>query len=773
LPSAPTNPTARIDELSLVLPAYNEEASIEEVLVEARGELAKRCARFEIVVVDDGSTDRTADRLTAVAERIPELRVVPHEANRGYSAALRTGFGAARFDPVLYTDADGQFDLADLDRAIGPLRDGADLVAGYRADRADPWIRKLASWVFNRIARAVVGVRARDVDCAFKLFRLEFLRKLDLKSEGFLIDTEIYLRARRLGAKIVQLPVRHRRRRGGASTVRWSSVTSSLRELARLRRTLRSEAADASPRRGAPPTLAVAAVIGLTTLLALAGQGNRGLAEPDEGRYVDAAIRMVESGDWTVPRLQELAYLDKPPLVYWSVAASIEAFGRNELAARMPLAAAHVLTSGAVLWLGYLLWGLSGALASGLAYAISLGPFLASNVLTPDALLAPFVAWMIALVWSADRGGRTAHWALAGVAAGLGLMTKGAALLVFVGAAAVALTIVHRGLGWLRRLGPWLAIATAVGIAAPWHLRVWSSVPGAFDYMLSNQVVGRLTHTQYDRNPEWTKILTVYPPVILAGFLPWTLLLLGRVRQLASRVRTLSFSDPTVVLLASWLVVPFAVFSIARSRLPLYVLPLFTPLALVAGAVVRQAVPEWSRGRRRALGALAVAWVATLLGLKLFVDLDAWHPDRDGRSLARLLDEVEPDASVPVVAVDVTLHSATFYGRPSPDWATVKPLPYPMFETPPQLEAWLIEGAADEFLMVARARRETFLADLAESSGFDCRRASALDRLVVLRCVSRPRADPAHARAAAPGGSAVPGMMSVASPALLDAGVAP
>ena len=234
------------------MPAYNEEAGIRAVLVEARSALAARCARFEIVVVDDGSTDATGD-LLARATSAPEIVVLTHSRTLGYSAALSRGLRAARFDPVLYTDSDGQFDLADLDRALPLLTGEIEMVAGYRERRADPWIRKTASAGFNFLARLLLGVRARDVDCAFKLFRRSFLERLTFSSDGFLIDAEIYARARLDGVRYRQLPVRHRARTAGRSSIRWSVVGRSLRELLELRRALRTRPliADATLRRAA------------------------------------------------------------------------------------------------------------------------------------------------------------------------------------------------------------------------------------------------------------------------------------------------------------------------------------------------------------------------------------------------------------------------------------------------------------------------------------------------------------------------------------------
>ncbi len=216
--------------LSLVIPAFNEAAVISRAVAEAETALAAHFEQFEILVVDDGSSDGTAAEVRRVLSCAPHTRLLQHEVNRGYGAALRTGFEAARFALVAFTDADCQFDLTDLAK-LTRLADEAPVVVGYRADRKDPWRRRFLSWGYNAMARTLLGTRVRDVDCALKVFRCEVIAGLMPEACGFFVNTEMMTRARQLGLEVAEVPVTHRPRAGGESKV-------SLREVPRTARTL-------------------------------------------------------------------------------------------------------------------------------------------------------------------------------------------------------------------------------------------------------------------------------------------------------------------------------------------------------------------------------------------------------------------------------------------------------------------------------------------------------------------------------------------------------
>jgi glycosyltransferase involved in cell wall biosynthesis len=225
--------------LSIVLPAFNEEANIEAAVrhaLEAGGRLAPPC---EVIAVDDGSRDGTGGVLARLDPELGgRLVVVTHPANRGYGAALRAGFAAARGELVFYTDSDNQFDLGELEGFL-PLMERCDAVLGWRIDRQDPALRRLVSGVFNRLSALLLGVPARDLNCSFKLFRGERLAELPLRSDDFFIDTEIVALLHRAGWRWEQRGVRHYPRRAGRSTVRPADVPRTLAALARMWRRLR------------------------------------------------------------------------------------------------------------------------------------------------------------------------------------------------------------------------------------------------------------------------------------------------------------------------------------------------------------------------------------------------------------------------------------------------------------------------------------------------------------------------------------------------------
>jgi glycosyltransferase involved in cell wall biosynthesis len=217
-------------QLSLVMPAYNEETAIDLAVAEAHEALAGLDLEYEIIVVDDGSGDATARRVRDLAALIPTVRLAHHERNRGYGAALRTGFAAAQYPLVAFTDADGQFFLDDLERLL-PLTARYPIVAGRRLKRQDPLSRRFFSWGYNRLVRLLLGTRVHDCDCALKVFRRDALIFMYPESDGFFVNAEMLCRANRLGLDVAEVGVRHRPRRHGSSKVSLREIPRTLGKL--------------------------------------------------------------------------------------------------------------------------------------------------------------------------------------------------------------------------------------------------------------------------------------------------------------------------------------------------------------------------------------------------------------------------------------------------------------------------------------------------------------------------------------------------------------
>ncbi len=218
-----------VNSLSVVLPAYNEEESVGTAVRRALEVLPTLAHRWEVIVVDDGSTDRTPEIMEQLAEEhYPRVRRLRHKANLGYGAALRTGFSRAKHDLVFYTDSDNQFDIAELAHAL-PMMATHDVLVGFRVYRYDSPIRVIVSWGYNLLVRILFRVRVRDVDCAFKVFRREVLEKIDIETTNFFVDTELVAKARKWNFRLVEKGVRHYPRVAGETKIEPSDVPRTLR----------------------------------------------------------------------------------------------------------------------------------------------------------------------------------------------------------------------------------------------------------------------------------------------------------------------------------------------------------------------------------------------------------------------------------------------------------------------------------------------------------------------------------------------------------------
>ncbi len=239
VPTPPVRPNEVVDRLSFFFPAHNEEDNLRPFVAEAMEALPALARTWEIVIVDDGSRDATpaiADELAAGNPSI--VRAVHHPTNLGYGAALRSGFAAARFDLVAYTDGDRQFKVADLARLTARLAgsDAPDVIAGYRIKRADPLIRSLYARAYRLANRVFFGLAVTDVDCAAKLFRREALDGLRVESSGAFYSAELLIKLRAAGRSVVEVGIPHYPRTAGSPTgARPRVILLAVRDFWRLR----------------------------------------------------------------------------------------------------------------------------------------------------------------------------------------------------------------------------------------------------------------------------------------------------------------------------------------------------------------------------------------------------------------------------------------------------------------------------------------------------------------------------------------------------------
>lgn len=371
-------------------------------------------------------------------------------------------------------------------------------------------------------------------------------------------------------------------------------------------------------------------------VLAFGLMGARSIWDPDEGRYTNVALTMLDTGNFIdLARHHESGHWTKPPVTYWAIAASIASFGPHPWSARLPAALAFL----ACTWLA---WRVARRLQPGsehvaaLAYATMLLPFGAANLITTDFVLAAFQglamwAWVESRFGPRERAGRVLLLMWVGFAAAF--MTKGPpALLPLLAVVAMM---------WLAPAGDrrstrawWAGGLLFVLLALPWYLVVVLRHEGLLAYFLGTEVVARIASDKLHRNPEWYGWLLVYGPTLLLGTLPWTGAAWRALRGAAGRLRgwrdaATRRQDAPLLALWLWVLLPLLVFCLARSRLPLYVLPLFLPIAVL---VARQ----WrSEGRGLPRIRWIAVWVVVLLGLRLASAL--WPSNKDAGRWAEAL----------------------------------------------------------------------------------------------------------------------------------------
>ncbi|MFE0501013.1 ArnT family glycosyltransferase [Lysobacter soli] len=396
------------------------------------------------------------------------------------------------------------------------------------------------------------------------------------------------------------------------------------------------------------PALSTAA---LATVLALMFLGSRGIWDPDEGRYTNVALNMLDSGDWLNPRRNdEIGHWTKPPLTYWAIASSVMVFGTNTWAARLPAAVSYLLCT----WLA---WRIAARLAPGsqqsaaIVYATMLLPFGASQMITTDYLLSACIA-LAMWAFVEARFSATPHprrWiALMWIALALAFVTKGPA-----GLLPLPVVLLFDFLMPGRRdhrVLQWSGLVLFAVLALPWYVAVFHGNPGLFEYFVGDELVNRVTTNEFGRHGEWYGWIEIYVPTLIVGTLPWTPTLWRWTRGLPAMVRPW-WRDPQRrqrdahwVLLALWLLLPLAVCVFARSRMPLYLLPLFVPIAVII------ALRRTSEGRALPSWPKLIAWAAVLLAAK--VAASYWPTHKNAEAWAHAIVERAPGPIHEIVFVE-------------------------------------------------------------------------------------------------------------------------
>ena len=203
--------------ISIFFPAFNEEKNIQTTVSAALSVASSIFDDFEIIIVDDGSSDRTPEIIDSLASTNPRIKAIHHPLNMGYGAAVRTGFANVSKELVFYTDGDGQFDISEI-KLLLPLINEAELVIGYRIKRSDPFHRWLFAKLWGTFIAVLFNIWVRDTDCAFKLIRRNVIQSINLKSNGAFISAELLIKANKKGFKIKQVGVHHYPRKEGKQT---------------------------------------------------------------------------------------------------------------------------------------------------------------------------------------------------------------------------------------------------------------------------------------------------------------------------------------------------------------------------------------------------------------------------------------------------------------------------------------------------------------------------------------------------------------------------
>jgi 4-amino-4-deoxy-L-arabinose transferase len=476
----------------------------------------------------------------------------------------------------------------------------------------------------------------------------------------------------------------------------------------------------------------------LVLATAFAFQGTRGLYETTEGRYAEIAREMLATGDFGVPHLDGRPHWTKPPLAYWSIALGLELLGRNAWGARLFGALAFVLLTLALVSLGESLWDRETGLLAGLVFATSPFPVLAAFAVSPDLLLALWESLAVLCYWRAFRAPGARWIPLAWVCFALAFLTKGPpGLLPLAAMLAFGFAARRRGLEAPRLLDP-LGIALFCGLGLSWYLAAIAHDRSLLASFLADEVWGRVATDMHRRNPRWFMPAVVFAPPLTLGLGAWLVVALRDARAgLAPAGWRAGIREglraPAGLFVALWLAIPLAVFCLSRSRLPLYVLPLFPVVALLAARALRHArgADAALRSGTRIALASAVVWIA-VKGLSTLAPL----PQDMGR-LAAHVRALAPGARV-LVLDQRGLHGLAFHL----DQRLERIASEDLAEALRGIEAALQRAPAERMLLLTTGATPAALARAC--ARLDCRAEDAAGGRLRLHVLSSPRRESAR-----------------------------
>ena len=569
---------------------------------------------WELIVVDDGSGDDTQAILARLAGDEPRLRPLRHAERRGQTAALRTGFAAARAALIATLDADLQCRSEDLPGLLDALGD-ADLACGVRVGRQDPWPRRASSALANGIRRLLLAPRLHDLACPARVMRASALERLAVVTPLF-DGAHRWLPALFVlaGLRVVQRPVSHWPRQAGTSKYttrgRLRPIVRESGQVVRL----------ALQRSRALRALVVVAVIAAVTAPYLYGLGHWPLIEPDEGRNAEVAREMLELGNWSIPHFNQIAYLDKPTMLYWLVAGSYRLLGIDEFAARLP-SALSALAVVALTWaMARRLVGGSRALLAAVIVATAPLVLVFARLVIFDM---PFTAYVTLALYCLVRarldGG--ARWLVpvAGLAMGAATLTKGPVGLAvpllgwFVGRGALPLPRERT-----PRSAVLLATILFAVVVGSWLVLVLRYQQDFLRYALVDETFLRFTSVErFHRGAP----VYFYPLTFLWALAPWSVLMVAMLPELRQCWREETMHGAALRFAIRVAVTMLVFFTLSASKRPQYMLPAAVPLAIACAIVVvrnpgRAAASLGLVGAAAALSGAALA-VAGAHGLHL------------------------------------------------------------------------------------------------------------------------------------------------------------